>query len=804
MLREANNAKQVFVSTLPARRIDRQLALAVVAVSALMFAIAAPLARVQLPAVWGVIPSYQSALAVNDLITAVLLYVQFRTLRSRALLCLASGYLFTAMMAIVHALTFPGLFAPDGLIGAGPQSTAWLYMLWHAGFPVLAIAYALVKRTDFDRLRGSVGGAVAASILWVAAAVGALTLLATVGHDSLPAIMRGNNYTGVMIGVVSAVWALSLAALAVLWLRRPHSVLDVWLMVVMCAWLFDIALAAVLNGGRFDLGFYAGRIYGLAAASFVLVVLLIETGALYAELERSLEVERKQAAADISDINSRLKTLLDSSPLAIFSLDTFGRVETWNPAAQRTFGYDDGRVIGRDFAALPEHQPNDYARLHQRVIAGERLQDHPLQWRHDDGRILDIAYSGSPFRDHGRRIAGVVYVAEDVTEKKKLEQRLLQSQKMEAVGQLTGGIAHDFNNMLTAILLNAEVLATQIQNDSLRQLADAMRHAAEQGADLTRRLLTFSRRQTLVARPTDINDLLADMAPLMQRTLGEHIEIKLKRADDLRAATVDRAQLENAVLNLAVNARDAMPDGGRLTIETANAELDDDYAVQHPDARAGSYVMIAVSDTGTGMPADVIAHVFEPFFTTKEVGEGTGLGLSMVYGFIKQSEGHVRIYSEVGTGSVVRLYLPQSKEAAVARPAPAAAELPAGTETILLVEDDRLVRAYAAAQLSALGYHVVIAENAQRAIEAVAEGCAPDLLFTDMIMPGGMNGRDLAVELRRLWPGLLVLYTSGYARGTTYEMPDGETEALLGKPYRRRDLATKVREVLDQRRAAAA
>jgi CheY-like chemotaxis protein len=342
-----------------------------------------------------------------------------------------------------------------------------------------------------------------------------------------------------------------------------------------------------------------------------------------------------------------------------------------------------------------------------------------------------------------------------------------------------------------------------------------MRLAAEHGADLTGRLLAFGRRQTLVPRPTDVNALLGDMEPLMQRTLGEHIEIRLQRGQELWPATIDRGQLESAVLNLAVNARDAMPDGGRLTIETANAELDEGYAAINPDMRPGDYVMIAVSDTGTGMSADVLARAFEPFFTTKDVGKGTGLGLSMVYGFVKQSEGHARIYSEVGVGTVVRLYLPRSKEVVTKAPSPATAPpgLPTGTETILLVEDDSLVRGYAAAQLGALGYRVVTAENARQAIEAIERGCVPDLLFTDMIMPGGMNGRELAEHLLARRSGLKVLYTSGYAHDVIDGRPESPPQTshqvkhpvrhLLGKPYRRRDLATKVREVLDEPSVAA-
>jgi hypothetical protein len=309
-----------FLSTMPPSPTDRRLAAAVVAVSVLVFAVTAPFARVQLPAVWVFVPSYQSALAVNDVITAILLYAQARTLRSRAMLLLASGYLFTALMAIVHALTFPGLLAPTGLLGAGPQSTAWLYMLWHGGFPLLVIGYALTKQTgdDAEHIPRLGRGAIALSVLAVAIAVCGLTLITTAGHDLLPGIMQGNRYTPVMITVVSLVWGASLAALLVLWFRRPQSVLDLWLMVVLCAWLADIALAATLNGGRFDLGFYAGRIFGLLAASFVLVMLLLETGALYTQLARMLELERARAADEISSINAKLATLLDS-PLPIFT-----------------------------------------------------------------------------------------------------------------------------------------------------------------------------------------------------------------------------------------------------------------------------------------------------------------------------------------------------------------------------------------------------------------------------------------------------------------------------------------------------
>jgi CheY-like chemotaxis protein len=332
-------------------------------------------------------------------------------------------------------------------------------------------------------------------------------------------------------------------------------------------------------------------------------------------------------------------------------------------------------------------------------------------------------------------------------------------------------------------------------------MAEAVRMAAERGADLTRRLLAFGRRQILEPRPTNVKQLLVGMEPLMQRSLGEHIEIGSKHAADLWPATVDPGQLENAVLNLAVNARDAMPDGGRITIETLNAVLDTHEAEINPEIKPGDYVVVAVHDTGGGMPPDVVARAFEPFFTTKDVGKGTGLGLSMVYGFVKQSDGHVRLSSEVGNGTVVRLYLPRSTVAgaAVDGARPASPALPSGEETILFVEDDPMVRQHTERQIATLGYRVVTAENAAAALAHVEEGCQPDLLFTDIVMPGGVNGRQLAQKLRLRWPTLRVLYTSGYARGTLDI--DGEqvpSKYVLGKPYRRSDLANKLREVLDE------
>lgn len=381
-----------------------------------------------------------------------------------------------------------------------------------------------------------------------------------------------------------------------------------------------------------------------------------------------------------------------------------------------------------------------------------------------------------------------------------LNARLLQSQRLEAVGQLTGGVAHDFNNLLTVVLGNADLLVELSQDDpARRQLAEMIVAAAQRGAALTQQLLAFARKQPLAPSVVDVNARVAAVDPMLRRTLGEHIEIELVRAAGLWPALVDTTQLENALLNLCLNARDAMPDGGKLTLETANTALDRRYAEQHPDVTPGQYVMLAVSDTGCGISPAHLQRVFEPFFTTKEKGRGTGLGLAMVYGFAKQSGGHVSIYSEPGHGTTVKLYLPRAPSAGQA-PAVVAAAEPAvrgGSETVLVVEDDEPVRQLACHELRALGYRVLDAACGADALQVIASDEPIDLLFTDVVMPGGLSGRQLADEAQRLRPGLRVVYTSGYTENAIVH--HGRLDAgviLLAKPYRRADLARALRTAL--------
>jgi signal transduction histidine kinase/CheY-like chemotaxis protein len=379
------------------------------------------------------------------------------------------------------------------------------------------------------------------------------------------------------------------------------------------------------------------------------------------------------------------------------------------------------------------------------------------------------------------------------------ESQVRQAQKMEAIGQLTGGVAHDFNNILTVIIGTIEILGDAVKDDPhLVQITNMIGAAATRGADLTQHLLAFARRQPLQPRSVDVNALVIDAARLLRSTLGEQIEMESMLAHDCAPALIDPSQLSTAILNLALNARDAMPNGGKLTLETKNVVLDDNYAGMNNEVKPGNYVMVAVSDTGEGIPAALLEKVFEPFFTTKDVGKGSGLGLSMVYGFVKQSNGHVKIYSEEGHGTTVKLYLPQAAGAAEAPVAEAGiAGVERGDKSILIVEDDPLVREYVVTQISNFGYATLAAGNAAEALAIIDGPEHIDLLFTDVIIPGGMNGRELAIEALKRRPGLKVLYTSGYTENAIVH--HGRLDAgvlLLPKPYLSSDLARMIRTAM--------
>jgi len=923
---QTGDERNIFLSTMPASRRDRTAALAVVCVSAVLFACAVPFAGMPLTPVPAFVASYQSALAINDVITAVLLFSQFAISRSRALLLLASGYMFTAAAAIVHALTFPGLFAPGGLLGAGPQTTVWLYMIWHGGFPLLVLGYSLLKAKDNGtRIQGSTGAAIVASVVAVIVATAASTWVVTAQHDHLPILLGGGHYTPVMLGVVSAVWCLSLAALVALWICKPHSILDVWLMVVMCAWLFDIALSAMLNEARFDVGFYLGRIYGLCAASFVLAVLLVDNVGLQAKLARLLRTLRREAASERnlrSERESLFSAVVESSNDAIITKLLDGTITGWNGAAERLFGFTAAETVGENIDIIvPPERRTETSNVVERIRRGEPIELYETVRMHKDGRSIDVSLSISPIRTAPDKIVGISMAARDITENKQTQKALTQEmeerrrifdtsndlilvtdtsgnfiqvspsvtailgyqpsdmighsavefihpddlentrsemraarrgqnkrnfetryidkegkavalnwtgtwsepvrrhffigrdltekqaaeaqlrhvQKMDAIGQLTGGVAHDFNNILTVITGTIGILEDAVAGEpQLAAIARLIDEAAERGANLTKHLLAFARKQPLQPLEVDVNSLVLEAAKLLQPTLGEHIEITPLLAEDAWTALADPSQLTTAVLNLALNARDAMPNGGKLALETSNVYLDENYASMQDEVAAGNYVMIAVSDTGSGIPAALLERVFDPFFTTKEVGKGTGLGLSMVFGFVKQSGGHIKLYSEEGHGTSVKIYLPRATGLnQTAAEALVSVDIEGGSEAVLVVEDDPLVRRYVMTQIESLGYTTLEAANATDALHVIDNGADIDLLFTDVIMPGHMNGRQLVDEALKRRPGLKTLYTSGYTENAIVH--HGRLDSgvlLLAKPYRKSELARMIRLAL--------
>ncbi len=432
------------------------------------------------------------------------------------------------------------------------------------------------------------------------------------------------------------------------------------------------------------------------------------------------------------------------------------------------------------------------------VLRGEQYDDKEIVIRLvGDRSPVHVAVSGRPLRDPTGAITGAALVYHDITAARETEHQLQQAQKLDAIGKLTGGIAHDFNNMLTVIAGTTETLVDALKDKpDIQSVARLIDDAAERCAELIKHLLAFARKQPLQPRDVDINSTIFDIAKLLRPTLGEQIEIETVLGHDVRASHIDPSQLANSVLNMAINARDAMPNGGKLLLETCNVVLDEAYAQANPEVQPGPYVLLAVSDSGTGMPQSVRDKAFDPFFTTKAVGKGSGLGLSMVYGFVKQSGGHIKIYSEEGHGTTLKLYLPPALEQIEAGAA-AAAPVTGGNETIMVVEDDALVRNFVIVQLQSLGYKTIAAADGREALAQVDSGEPFDLLFTDVVMPGGMSGRELADTMGKRRPGLRVLYTSGYTDNAIVH--HGRLDAgvlLLTKPYRKPELAQMVRLAL--------
>jgi signal transduction histidine kinase/CheY-like chemotaxis protein len=666
-----NPASQATLAAAPAGRWDRRLAMGFVALSFLGFVAIAPFARVHLAALPQFVPAYESALWVCNLATALLLLGQFGRSHSPSLLVLSAGYLMSTLIIPPHMMAFPGLFSPLGLFGGVGSTIAYLYVFWHTGFPLFVLAHSVVARAEarygwtVQRPGWAIFGAVAAALGYVVLSV----WLAVYGTGFLPVISVNGEYGRMLTSGVSPVMvSIAVVALISVWPGRRGSVLDVWLTAVMSAWICDTSLSSILSNTRFDVGWYAGRVYTLMAGAFLFGVLLMDLSRLYGRLADALEDAKAQ-----------------------------------NEALVRS------------------------------------------------------------------------------------REELTRAQRMEAIGQLTGGIAHDFNNILTAVTGCLEMIARKPDDPTrVRRLSRNAATAADRGAQLVRQLLTFSRRQNLNPQVLNANDLLLEMATLARKALGDQVVLKLDLGDGLDRICVDAGEFQAAIFNLLSNARDAMPRGGVVTVRTRN---------QPKRSEGGPYVVVSVDDTGEGMDAATLARVFEPFFTTKEVGQGTGLGLSQVYGFAESAGGFVDIQSEPGEGSSVSLHLPRSLQpVAKVEPQPPPPTPLRKRLRILVVEDDSDVIRATAETLQDAGFDVVTAVSGAEALAVLRSDAGVDLLFTDVMMPGGLDGVGLAEAGLKARPELKVLLTSGYSETLLQEhlhdLP------ILAKPYHRDELLRRLQGLL--------
>jgi PAS domain S-box-containing protein len=512
------------------------------------------------------------------------------------------------------------------------------------------------------------------------------------------------------------------------------------------------------------------------------------------------DVTARRRAERLAERERRFTELLVmSSTEGIAAVDRDLRYTVWNPSMEAVSGIPRRDILGRSLLEMFQHLAGTAVEEGWRRAlegAGSSLRDWPFRYP-QSGREGFFDQTFAPLYDADRSIIGAIAFIHDTTERRRAEEALRQAQKIEAVGQLTGGIAHDFNNLLTVISGNLDLLESHVAGEAGRRLIGAARRGAERAARLTGSLLAFARRQQLRPETVNANRLIQEFRDLLRRAAGEAIDLQLVLNPTLDPCRIDPAQFQSALLNLVINARDAMPaEGGRIAIETQNVEIGDDQSTGDPDLAPGRYAVVTVADTGSGMTDEVRRRAFEPFYTTKEVGKGSGLGLSQVYGFVKQSGGHVQLGSELGVGTSVSLFLPQSGDAAAPDPPAGAGAVPRGSETILVVEDDAEVRATVVRGLEALGYRVLAARDGPEALRLLSRSERVDLLFSDVVMPEGMRGDELARRARALRRGLRVLLTSGYAK------PEGagrldETLRLLAKPYRQEELARAIRSALD-------
>jgi len=514
-------------------------------------------------------------------------------------------------------------------------------------------------------------------------------------------------------------------------------------------------------------------------------------------LQREM-IERERSEQALRAADKLITAIVEASPLAVFALEPTGVVTSWNPAAQRIFGWSEEEVVNTELPIIPQIKKDRWKNILATVLWGDSLTGVLMTLKRKDETLIDASVSIASFDSEGAG-NGVIVIVEDVTHRKQLEAQLRQAQKMESIGTLAGGVAHDFNNVLTGVIGFTDLMMSRLSTtDPFYNPLQQVRKLGDRAATLTRQLLAFARRQVLDFRNLNLNNAVTESLKFLGRVIGEHIELKLDLDPDIYTIHADVAQIEQVLTNLCINARDAMPRGGRLIIETKNVTLDESYVENHPDARTGDYVMLAVIDNGVGMDQTTMERIFEPFFTTKEFGKGTGLGLAMVYGIVKQHGGLIYVYSELGLGTSFKIYLP-----AVEQPAEPISttkqEAPiGGTETILLAEDEKAVRELVVAVLTGLGYHVMTANDGEEALQLFEQRESEiNLILSDTVMPK-LGGKELYEAVQRRNPTLKFVFMSGYNLDTVGEggLPVEDVD-FLQKPFSPVVLGRKIREVLD-------
>jgi len=553
------------------------------------------------------------------------------------------------------------------------------------------------------------------------------------------------------------------------------------------------------------------EVFAAAVTIVAFLLLLITIGSMVFEQRLSVAIAHGERAGEqLRFREQRLNLIMNNVADALITIDNGGIVRSFNKSAERIFGYEASEIVGQNVMRLMfesdrsihSHAMDQYMKTGESEFVGKGARE--VTGRHKDGSKIDIELLVSEFVEGDARM--FIGALRDITRRKSTEAQLLQAQKMEAVGQLSGGIAHDFNNMLGIIIGNLDLLREKLDSRSgVTHLVESALDSALRGAELNRRLLAFSLRQSLNPEVVDVRKLFSGMTGLIKSTLGEKVHCRFDMNGDIWAIRADLVQLESTIINIALNARDAMPDGGRFTVAAENRAVDETYSMLQSGMSPGEYVCLSLTDTGTGMSPEVLKRAFEPFYTTKGIGKGSGLGLSMVFGFMKQSRGHVNIYSEPGRGTTIRLYLARAGkgETAAVRFGDRSDAVQRGNETVLVVEDNAAMRKVVVDQLKTLGYSVIEAGNAREALTAIINEPHIDLMFSDVVMPGPMDGIALRQAAMKVKPGLKVLLTSGFLRSADGASTDaGErqfspTESLLMKPYRKQDLAAAVRKTLD-------